>query len=1275
MNCCVFCLFSVNVQSFHEEPRTSHNDQDDLEEESIKSVASSEDGCQFLEEQSLDAQMDMLERLDTADEACNMDLFEQLRAWQAEQREQLIRQQQQQLTQLQAEQQAAESRLLVQRRNLWNSSRNSPPSPAVKNLPQKSLQRKVQVGLPHAIASSTIALARLQLQESVMVNSTLAGPLQAENSEQLPSNVSRTPISRAEQQVNVEMDSDEENVAPNSQSVNDDLHTLPNYVSNTVSQHSQSGHKPDVMQNDVVQSSQLSVRDAVRKLESGVSVSEYDEIPVGAGAAQGKSFEELLLEQLEKDQHVSESRHHPVHSAVRESNRSKCFLKKGDGTARFKTSQRQFHMRKCTEDSCNLKQSAPYKYKLQPASSSLVKPAADPVVQPMSRKSCLKKKTVQNKDNDPQLDFNTDNFFCTDTPITLTPDRKRLQTSADSVAFHQLATPSGAHGRNSIGDASYVACMQARAKTEEAEVEELQEFELLERFVDDNASFTSNTSTISQIFACHGVKQQGEFCNVQLNSSAGVKCNLVSKEISMTDEQEQDEVCTNKDSIDTSEEDDANSTLVDDAPVVCAGSSSVASVVDTTQPTALQTIYRKISSMNGRYFATETQPPGTIHQRLSSFNGNRRSLPHSGFVEDIADEPTASAGDRPMRESTIVPFQENDHVRHDAVQQPVKLTRDTDTFDNTGATAKNPFSDERQWNDSVVSSPIHAGSDLQQNSLSSNCVVSASLSEAQLSVETGYHTADALVDSPPTSKLAQKLFPRLKPHKPKTPELEDVSHSRNDISSLHTADATPAVALSALREKLTQLEMEIQQFRTENTALANLRKEREQLVNQLKKEMAEFERQKADELQRLEEFKAEETKKLKKERKVFETYQKAARAGPDRKDREEIDNLKSQLSDLQDELKRKEQKWIASNQRLRDRVEQLEQENTELREEIRVLENRRLQDWKPRKSEALPAAKSDAKLVESAESGQNAAPRSAQQPTEKFQKHTERQKQVSNTKSGKPEHTSKSPVYSSSNSDTQLCAETKLSLDISDETLQQRNNVPKPETISPLPASTNSNGDDARSLVAVRKTAPKSGVVPTMDVGDRPYDQVQHADGKVERVCPDGSREILFTNGTRKQISSDGQTIIVSFFNGDIKQILPGGRVVYYYADAQTTHTTYADGLQVFQFANGQVEKHYIDGTKEIQFPDQTIKYLFADGSAESVFVDGTVVHVENNGNKQISFPNGQKEVHTVLYKKREYPDGTTKTVFTDGRQETRYSNGRVRIKDASGVVVVDQLV
>ena len=42
----------------------------------------------------------------------------------------------------------------------------------------------------------------------------------------------------------------------------------------------------------------------------------------------------------------------------------------------------------------------------------------------------------------------------------------------------------------------------------------------------------------------------------------------------------------------------------------------------------------------------------------------------------------------------------------------------------------------------------------------------------------------------------------------------------------------------------------------------------------------------------------------------------------------------------------------------------------------------------------------------------------------------------------------------------------------------------------------------------------------------------------------DGSRLIVFPNGTRKVVSADGRTTAVHFFNGDIKRIDPDQTVV-----------------------------------------------------------------------------------------------------------------------------------
>ena len=44
------------------------------------------------------------------------------------------------------------------------------------------------------------------------------------------------------------------------------------------------------------------------------------------------------------------------------------------------------------------------------------------------------------------------------------------------------------------------------------------------------------------------------------------------------------------------------------------------------------------------------------------------------------------------------------------------------------------------------------------------------------------------------------------------------------------------------------------------------------------------------------------------------------------------------------------------------------------------------------------------------------------------------------------------------------------------------------------------------------------------------------------------------------------------------------------------------------------------------------------------------------------------------IIQRREYPDGTVKTVYQDGRQETRYSSGRVRVKDKGGNILIDRI-
>ncbi|XP_025278533.3 T-complex protein 10A homolog 2 isoform X1 [Canis lupus dingo] len=181
----------------------------------------------------------------------------------------------------------------------------------------------------------------------------------------------------------------------------------------------------------------------------------------------------------------------------------------------------------------------------------------------------------------------------------------------------------------------------------------------------------------------------------------------------------------------------------------------------------------------------------------------------------------------------------------------------------------------------------------------------------------------------------------------------------------------------------------------------------------------------------------------------------------------------------------------------------------------------------------------------------------------------------------------------------------------------------------------------------------------------------QHPDGMVVQGLGNGCDVIPLSKGTGKDRGAGGKATVLRYLNGDVKKILPDQRVIYYYADAQITRTTYPNGLEVVQFPNKQTEKHHPDGSKEIVLPDGTVKRL-SDGREETVFPDGTVVHVERNGDRTIMLSNGQREIQTAGFERREYPDGTVKIVYCTGYQETRYASGCVKIRYEPGNMVLE---
>ena len=88
---------------------------------------------------------------------------------------------------------------------------------------------------------------------------------------------------------------------------------------------------------------------------------------------------------------------------------------------------------------------------------------------------------------------------------------------------------------------------------------------------------------------------------------------------------------------------------------------------------------------------------------------------------------------------------------------------------------------------------------------------------------------------------------------------------------------------------------------------------------------------------------------------------------------------------------------------------------------------------------------------------------------------------------------------------------------------------------------------------------------------------------------------------------------IVNFANGDKKLNYPDGKMVYYFNEAKTVQTTFSNGMQIFKFNNGQIEKHFPDKTKQICFPDGTQKFIQSNGNEETFYPNDIIPKTISN--------------------------------------------------------------
>ncbi|CAH8563624.1 unnamed protein product [Schistosoma bovis] len=167
---------------------------------------------------------------------------------------------------------------------------------------------------------------------------------------------------------------------------------------------------------------------------------------------------------------------------------------------------------------------------------------------------------------------------------------------------------------------------------------------------------------------------------------------------------------------------------------------------------------------------------------------------------------------------------------------------------------------------------------------------------------------------------------------------EQLINGQNPSNQNSTANSDQSV----LKQWINRLETEVKRFKVENANLNKLKIEAQDSLRQLELEKSRFDENKIKERKEFEEYKENEIRKLKKERRVLEEYQRALRTMPNKKDREEIERLKQELEESRVDMGKREVRWHAALSRLRTRIDEFETERNELKGRISRLEEERI---------------------------------------------------------------------------------------------------------------------------------------------------------------------------------------------------------------------------------------------------------------------------------------------------------------------------------------------
>ena len=402
-------------------------------------------------------------------------------------------------------------------------------------------------------------------------------------------------------------------------------------------------------------------------------------------------------------------------------------------------------------------------------------------------------------------------------------------------------------------------------------------------------------------------------------------------------------------------------------------------------------------------------------------------------------------------------------------------------------------------------------------------------------------------------------------------------------SGVNSSDKTyPHVSAQVLASKAAELEQEITKFKEENEKLVKQRRKLEDLRSRTMSEHQAWERKKEIEIAELENKKQGLASSLARERRTLQREKNQMLKLPTRKERDEIEDLRKEFESYREEAQRREKRLRFEVERLRKANDALTAKNKDLAVEVRAFENEAIQnEWS---QDAQTTTRAKVRIVKNVDGASSHV----------------------GDRLHRPESGCTDMAYAMGGADNILSAAKETMRECLGGAEEHSGSDVRYGNFA-IEESEHTHQDERELLKNTMQSRPPHTLheeewnkIDELAYNDDQFEEILHVGGKVERRYKSGRKIVFFTNGTRKESFPSGCYSAVYFHNGDIKKSFSSPeytpRLEYFYAEVSTWHTTYPEGLEVYEFPNNQVERHFSDGSKEIVHPDGTMRHILSDG-------------------------------------------------------------------------------